>query len=109
MTLPANPGGHPAGTGRPTARTLARAGTAERVIPGAAHRAARDFLAHNTDQLAGFTCAERVTAVVAVLVTPPGDAEFTGADLLAALREPDTVDLALDMLTDAGLGCAGPA
>ncbi len=100
MTAP-HPSGHPAGTGRPTVRPLT---DVDRVIPGAQLRLTRDAITDHADQLRTFDCTGRVLAVVGWLV---GDAAggIVPDVLAAALREVDTVDLALDLLTDAGLGC----
>lgn len=93
-----DPFGHPAGTGRPPAPD-----PGERVITGAQLRSTREWLAARTDVLADWTCAERVLATVGALVA--GGGTVAGDDLAAALRDQDTVDVALDLLTDAGVGC----
>lgn len=55
----------------------------------------------------GWAWADRVTAVVAALIEDPRGV-VDGDDLAAALREPATVDVALDLLARAG-ACPEPA
>lgn len=99
-----HPSGHPAGTGRLPARTP----TGERIITGSTIRAARAWTAARVDVLADvladWTCAERVLAVVGALVAGVGSIDTE--DLDRALREPETVDCALDLLAELGVGCA---
>lgn len=77
----------------------------DRVIPGSVLRDAREWIEDQRGHLAHFDCVGRVLATVGFLV---GDAAggVVPDVLAAALREVDTVDLALDLLADAGLGCA---
>lgn len=78
--------------------------TLARVIPGAAIRSTRDWLtADHADVFADWTCAERVLATIGALLAGVGS--FQCSELLDALTDPDVVDLALDLLTDTGLGC----
>lgn len=75
-----------------------------RVIPGGRIRAASAYLLDRGDELLGFTCAERVLVALGALLASGGIID--GADLAAATTEPDTVDLALHLLAEAGLHCA---
>lgn len=77
----------------------------DRVVSGTVLRQTREWIADCAELLADWTCAERVLAVVAQLVGDAAGGVVADA-LLAALREVDTVDLALDLLSDAGVPCA---
>lgn len=83
---------------------MTTAPTTDRVIPGANHRSARDWLEARAELLADWSCSERVLVTVAALLAGVGSIDRE--DLQAALREVETVDCALDLLADVGLGCA---
>jgi hypothetical protein len=76
----------------------------DRVITGRQMRGARTWATEHRGYLEAFSCTERVLAVTGVLITEP-DGQYDSADLMAALREQDTIDVTLDLLTDLGLGC----
>lgn len=77
----------------------------DRVITGARLRAAHTWAQEQRTNLVRFDCAGRVLATVGFLIGDDTGA-VTADDLQAALRDVDTVDVALDLLTDTGLGCA---
>lgn len=77
---------------------------AGRVIPGQRIRAARDYLAARTELLDRLPCPERVLLALGALVAGVGSIDCV--DLLAALTEPDTVELALALLDEIGVPCA---
>lgn len=76
----------------------------ERVITGEQHRAARQLTVDQRRRLEVSTCAERVILIVGSLIADR-DGWFRTEDLRAATHDVDLVDVALDVLTDAGLGC----
>jgi len=78
--------------------------TPDRVVTGAQMRDARAWTEQHRGWLEAWTCAERVLAVTGVLISD-GTGAVDNADLQAAIRDPDTVDLTLDLLQDLGLGC----
>lgn len=77
--------------------------TTDRVITGAQMREARAWTEQHRGWLEVWTCAERVLAVAGVLVTT--DDRYDVAELQAAIRDVDTVDWILDLLTELGVGC----
>lgn len=77
-----------------------------RIIPGQRIHLARAWTQLRAFQLAPMDCAERVILVVAQLVSEPGHPDVDRAQLAAAITEPDTIDLALDLLAEAGVPCA---
>lgn len=74
-----------------------------RRITATRYRAARTWT--QAQCFDGWTMAERVMAVVAALIEDDRGVVH-GDDLAAALREPPTVDCALDLLGLAGASCA---
>lgn len=76
----------------------------DRVITGAQMRAARAWADEQRPHLLQFDCSGRVLAVVGQLISNT-DGWYATDDLHAALHDVDTVDVALELLDAAGLGC----